>query len=276
MWASMLAAGAAALTGAIVKGVANKRAQRRQNAYNKQMADLENQRQLEYWHMQNDYNSPAAQMQRLKDAGLNPNLAYQNVSTGNAEAMPSYVTPENSFQNFAGEAMQEVGSTLASQITAYQSIQMNQAQIDAQRMSNEMMRANLPYANSAAYLKYHGQEVQTLLTQSQIDKVNEEINYINSNIKFNDQQRKNLERNFEVLGKQLEQMDVQKRISLIDESIRAAQKSIIEDTNEYAREFVRIQGRLMKANSFEDIGIADALKFVIFGLFNGHFHVPFQ
>lgn len=275
MW-PLIAAGAAALAGAIIKGVSNKRAQRRQNAYNKQMAELENQKQLEYWNMQNEYNSPAAQMQRLKDAGLNPNLAYQSVSTGNAEAMPSYSTPEQSFQNYAGEAMQEVGSTLASQITAYQSIQMNQAQIEAQRMNNELLRAHMPYANSAAYLKYHGQEVQNLLTESQIDKVNEEINYINSNRELNQQQRQNLERNFELLGKQLENMDVQKRISLIDESIRAAQKSIIEDTNEYAREFIRVQGRLMKANSLEDIDIADALKFVIFGLFNGHFHVPFQ
>lgn len=275
MW-PLIAAGAAALAGAIIKGVSNKRAQRRQNAYNKQMAELENQKQLEYWNMQNEYNSPAAQMQRLKEAGLNPNLAYQNVSTGNAEAMPSYTTPEQSFQNYAGETMQEVGSTLASQITAYQSIQMNQAQIEAQRMNNELLSAHLPYANSAAYLKYHGQEVQNLLTQSQIDKVNEEIRYINSNRELNQQQRQNLERNFELLGKQLENMDVQKRISLIDESIRAAQKSIIEDTNEYAREFIRIQGRLMQVNSLEDIDIADALKYVIFGLFNGHFHVPFQ
>lgn len=33
-------------------------------------------RQLEFWKMQNEYNKPSAQVQRLKDAGLNPALMY--------------------------------------------------------------------------------------------------------------------------------------------------------------------------------------------------------
>lgn len=39
--------------------------------YGRQRADA-----LEDWNMQNEYNSPAAQMERLKAAGLNPNLVY--------------------------------------------------------------------------------------------------------------------------------------------------------------------------------------------------------
>lgn len=39
--------------------------------YKKQRADA-----LSDWNMQNEYNSPEAQMQRLKAAGLNPNLVY--------------------------------------------------------------------------------------------------------------------------------------------------------------------------------------------------------
>lgn len=41
------------------------------------------------WEQQNAYNSPAAQMQRSTDAGINPNLMFgQGSSTGNAGAMP--------------------------------------------------------------------------------------------------------------------------------------------------------------------------------------------
>lgn len=36
------------------------------------------------WNKQNEYNSPAAQMQRFSDAGLNPNLIYGQGSSGNA------------------------------------------------------------------------------------------------------------------------------------------------------------------------------------------------
>lgn len=44
----------------------------------KKMATTANRRQWEFWQANNDYNSPASQMQRLEEAGLNPNLVYGN------------------------------------------------------------------------------------------------------------------------------------------------------------------------------------------------------
>lgn len=43
------------------------------------------------WNKQNEYNSPLSQMQRYRDAGLNPNLIYGGSGSvsGNAESMPS-------------------------------------------------------------------------------------------------------------------------------------------------------------------------------------------
>ena len=40
------------------------------------------QQNIDFWKMQNQYNTPAAQMQRLKDAGLNPNLIYGSSPAG--------------------------------------------------------------------------------------------------------------------------------------------------------------------------------------------------
>lgn len=45
---------------------------------------LNNDFQYQMWQENNAYNTPAAQMKRLLDAGLNPNLAYQSVNTGNS------------------------------------------------------------------------------------------------------------------------------------------------------------------------------------------------
>lgn len=60
--------------------------------FNAQQADLLYKRTLE----QNEYNSPVQQMQRLKQAGLNPNLAYGSLDSGlqmsggtNASASPA-------------------------------------------------------------------------------------------------------------------------------------------------------------------------------------------
>ncbi len=48
------------------------------------------QRNVDMWNMQNAYNSPSAQMKRLIEAGLNPNLAYGSLGDANATSAPAY------------------------------------------------------------------------------------------------------------------------------------------------------------------------------------------
>lgn len=45
-------------------------------AFSEYMYDKQRKDALSDWNMQNEYNSPAAQMQRLQEAGLNPHLVY--------------------------------------------------------------------------------------------------------------------------------------------------------------------------------------------------------
>lgn len=52
--------------------------------YQRKAAEEQNNRQLEWWNMQNEYNSPSAQMERLVKAGLNPNLMYGQMQSSNA------------------------------------------------------------------------------------------------------------------------------------------------------------------------------------------------
>ena len=46
-------------------------------------------RQKEFWNMQNAYNTPKAQMDRLRAAGLNPALMYGQGNVGNAQGLSS-------------------------------------------------------------------------------------------------------------------------------------------------------------------------------------------
>lgn len=50
--------------------------------------DKQRQHALDDWSTQNAYNSPAAQMQRLKEAGLNPHLVYGNGADATSGQMP--------------------------------------------------------------------------------------------------------------------------------------------------------------------------------------------
>lgn len=57
------------------------------------LADQANAHEIAMWNMQNEYNTPAAQMQRFKAAGLNPMLVYQQGNPGNASSMPGTHVP---------------------------------------------------------------------------------------------------------------------------------------------------------------------------------------
>lgn len=70
--------------------ISNRGAKRRQ-----QQADQQN---IKFWEMQNKYNTPKQQMQRLKDAGLNPALIYGSGQTNTGVAgsvAPSKPAPYN-------------------------------------------------------------------------------------------------------------------------------------------------------------------------------------
>jgi len=61
-----------------------------QHQVNRNLAKEEREWQEKMWHEQNLYNSPAQQMQRFREAGLNPNLIFGQGTPGNATELPHY------------------------------------------------------------------------------------------------------------------------------------------------------------------------------------------
>lgn len=80
-------------------------------ALNKQTND----QQLELWNLMNEYNLPENQMKRFKDAGLNPNLIYQQGSPGNTSSPANYtpmtanITPNADINKRISAAMDVIG-----------------------------------------------------------------------------------------------------------------------------------------------------------------------
>lgn len=60
-----------------------------QNRYNTEAWEKQKQYNISMWKAQNKYNSPIEQMARLKEAGLNPHLMYQQGNVGNASPIPT-------------------------------------------------------------------------------------------------------------------------------------------------------------------------------------------
>ena len=61
------------------------------------LSEYEFDRNKEMWNLMNEYNTPQAQMQRFKEAGLNPMLIYQQGTPGNATSPAQYQKPNIQF-----------------------------------------------------------------------------------------------------------------------------------------------------------------------------------
>lgn len=62
---------------------------RETNQANAQLAQKQNDWNLEQWNRQNAYNTPAAQRARYEEAGINPYFALGNIQSGQAESIQS-------------------------------------------------------------------------------------------------------------------------------------------------------------------------------------------
>lgn len=113
-WASAAISGATGISGPLIQGNINAKAQEhafnknmhawrmeqqqntqnwyRDNEYAERVWNMQNQYNEKMWQMMNDYNSPQAQMARYSQAGLNPNLIYGMGNTTGAVSSASFNT----------------------------------------------------------------------------------------------------------------------------------------------------------------------------------------
>lgn len=95
---------------------------KRTREWNEKMRSLSRQEALSDWNMQNEYNSPRAQMQRYRDAGLNPHLIY-----GQSNESPVVKSADTPSWN---PRSPDIQLDAAPAIQAYQNTRMQEAQID--------------------------------------------------------------------------------------------------------------------------------------------------
>ena len=83
-------------------------------AYNYLMKQQEQAFNLQLWNLQNEYNSPLAQMQRYSEAGLNPNLIYgqQNVASSPASASAPSFRPGGTLNKGIQSGLNAIGQLM--------------------------------------------------------------------------------------------------------------------------------------------------------------------
>lgn len=106
----------------------------------KRLFDYQYSKNLEMWNLQNAYNDPSKQIERLMNAGLNPNLAYGHGTLANTSAqMPSTSMP--SVQKADTPQFDILGA-----VTAAQDMKLKEAQsniLGQQALTEVAKRENL-------------------------------------------------------------------------------------------------------------------------------------
>lgn len=121
-------------------------------AAQKSEAELAYQRSVEMWNRQNLYNSPEAQMQRFKEAGLNPHLIYGQGSSGLASSPPQYQPANLQYQYEApqyGRAFEGVVPLLMQVGTWMQDMKLSQARLESTETGTEKVRQLMDYLAEA-------------------------------------------------------------------------------------------------------------------------------
>lgn len=153
---------------------------------------------INMWDKTNAYNDPKAQMERLRNAGLNPNLVYGGSSgqtAGTASSLPGAKAADIQNIDPSGQIMQYVG------------LKNTEAQTDNLRTQNGVLTADriLKTAQASTELskqtdlnasaEYKKKQIEKTLfdilnTQSQTEKVNAETSNIRKEGKYKDYELK--------------------------------------------------------------------------------------
>lgn len=137
---------AAPAIGSVFGLIGAKKRMRLQNQLNMQLAKYQNSLNLAQWERENEYNKPINQMARLKEAGINPRLAYGDSASSTSVHSPELQAGSLSAPTNLGETMQTAFGQFQNTFNLLNQYQMMQAEIankNAQtRMYDSMTNVN--------------------------------------------------------------------------------------------------------------------------------------
>lgn len=145
-----LFSGLASSSGAKHAAQAQLQATRETNQQNYKIWQEQRQHAIDMWNMENDYNSPINQRQRLVDAGYNPYLAFGDVGNTagsvNVPSAPTMVAPSaEAFPNTAGILAENINNGFQNAINNYINFASASAEIDKKNSERRGQDLNNEY-----------------------------------------------------------------------------------------------------------------------------------
>lgn len=158
------------------------------NLWNSRLTKKSRKFALEQWQRENQYNHPTQQMQRLREAGLNPKLVYGNASggtAGNAGSLPA-VEQQKEMKNplqSAGAAVQiQLAEAQKANIEADTVLKENQANQSIEQTIN--IRAQAELSRQKVYELEEDLAVKNMTIQDLEAKIESEFMSVRESMKY--------------------------------------------------------------------------------------------
>lgn len=162
---------------------------------NKALAAYKFDQDLDMWNIQNQYNLPVNQMERMKAAGWHPAIAMGSMSTGNATNLPEYTSVQTGLPEKVSWRDLKM-----KRLSEYQDLELRNAQIDSQRSIAQVnMSTAAVNQEKAAYYRSQIRNIdlrsqkQSMLLPFVVKREEAAIGYINGNISLNNAKRQLVE-----------------------------------------------------------------------------------
>lgn len=130
-------------------------------AVNQQLQNDAFKQNVEMWNLQNQYNDPSAQMQRLRNAGLNPNLVYGG---GNVAGLTTSNAPQISAPEYSAPSMGRPETPQSRTFDRVMDAMSKYQQVRNQELTNEYTRQKIALLERA-------EDRRDLITQSKLDSM---------------------------------------------------------------------------------------------------------
>lgn len=246
-WLGLVASLAGSLGTSALNYDVNERHRREDRDFAMQMAQYQNDVGMQNWRMQAGYNSPASQMQRFREAGLNPDLAYgqmhsevplqagagQGLSQGSQYHVDPMVVANTRLANAQAKSI-EHDTTRQDEKQPYEVRQLQSTidnlnkdlEVKSSQISSMSVDDQLKFAQIADYEFSH--VMQDKEFQLEFERNAAEINKINSEINLNLQTYDEMVKTAAArsLGYDLNNELIRKQIGLTQKQIEQADENL--------------------------------------------------
>lgn len=170
--ASALIGEGGSILGTALQAITANRAQKKQYEYNSKLMDKQNALNIANWQMQNEYNTPANQVARLRSAGLNPDLFY---GQGSASTIGGDIAP-SSGASVSGQS--PINTDFGQSTLQARQLELQEKLIDSQAAKNyaDANQTNqlTPWVSKEIQSRLGLNEAQTKTLNESVEKIRNE------------------------------------------------------------------------------------------------------